>query len=122
MTRRIPDSDSKPWYRHFWPWFLMALPAAVVVAGLSTAYIAHEHADDLVVDEYWRRKGVATALYYAARDWGLARKNLRITLELSSKNYPAICFSRKHGFEFTGFNDNYFNNNDIALFFSRLLK
>lgn len=77
---------------------------------------------DLVVDEFWRRKGVATALYYAARDWGLARKNLRITLELSSKNYPAICFSRKHGFEFTGFNDNYFNNNDIALFFSRLLK
>ena len=77
---------------------------------------------DLVVDELWRRNGVATALYYAARDWGLARKYLRITLEMSSKNYPAICFARKLNFEFTGFNDNYFNNNDIALFFSRLLK
>jgi hypothetical protein len=54
MTRRIPDSDSKPWYRHFWPWFLMALPAAVVVAGLATAFIAHEHADDLVVDDYYK--------------------------------------------------------------------
>jgi hypothetical protein len=54
MSRRIPDADSKPWYRHFWPWFLMALPATVVVAGLWTAYIAHEHADDLVVDEYYK--------------------------------------------------------------------
>lgn len=54
MTKRIPDSDSKPWYRHFWPWFLMALPAAVVVAGLSMVYIAYEHADDLVVDEYYK--------------------------------------------------------------------
>ncbi len=77
---------------------------------------------DLVVDELWRRKGIGSALYTAARDWGLARKYLRITLEMSSKNYPAICFARKLNFEFTGFNDNYFNNNDIALFFSRLLK
>jgi len=77
---------------------------------------------DLVVDELWRRKGVASALFLAAREWGLARNYFRMTLEMSSKNYPAICFARKHNFEFTGFNDNYFNNNDIALFFSRLLK
>jgi len=54
MSRRILDADSKPWYRHFWPWFLMALPASVVVAALWTAFIAHEHADDLVVDEYYK--------------------------------------------------------------------
>jgi len=77
---------------------------------------------DLVVDAIWRREGVGTSLYYAARDWGKARKYSRITIEMSSKNYPGICFARKLGFEFTGFNDNYFNNNDIALFFSRLLK
>lgn len=77
---------------------------------------------DLVVDDLWRRKGVGTSLYRAAREWGLARGYLRMTLEMSSKNFPAISFVRKQGFEFTGFNDNYFNNNDIALFFSRLLK
>lgn len=76
---------------------------------------------DLVVDEIWRRKGVASTLYAAARDWGMSRQYSRMTLEISSKNYPAICFARKHGFDFTGFNDNYFFNNDIALFFSRLL-
>jgi len=49
-----PNYDTKPWYRQFWPWFLIALPASVVVAGLTTVYIAHEGADDLVVDEYYK--------------------------------------------------------------------
>ena len=43
-----------PWYRQFWPWFLIMLPASVVMAGLFTAYIAHRHADDLVVDNYYK--------------------------------------------------------------------
>ena len=50
MSRRIPPEDTQPWYRQFWPWFLISLPASVVVAGLSTLYIANRHADDLVVD------------------------------------------------------------------------
>ena len=29
-----------PWYREPWPWFLIAGPAIVVVASLSTAVIA----------------------------------------------------------------------------------
>ena len=45
---------TKPWYRQFWPWFIIALPATVVVAGLSTLYIANRHADDLVVHEYYK--------------------------------------------------------------------
>lgn len=46
--------DNKPWYRQFWPWFLIALPASVVVAGLTTVYIAFKGADDLVNDNYYR--------------------------------------------------------------------
>lgn len=77
---------------------------------------------DLVVDELWRRKAVATALIQATNEWGLARHYLRMTIEMSSKNYPGICLAKKCGFEYAGFNDNYFNNNDIALFFSRFIK
>ena len=44
----------EPLYRQFWPWFLMALPASVVVAGLSTWWIAARHADDLVADDYYK--------------------------------------------------------------------
>jgi len=50
----IPTSDTKPWYRQFWPWFLIALPASVVVAGFTTLYIANIHSDDLVADEYYK--------------------------------------------------------------------
>ena len=46
--------DTQPWYRQFWPWFLIALPATVVVASLITVYIAFKHQDPLVVDSYYR--------------------------------------------------------------------
>lgn len=54
MTRKFPGGDTRPWFRQFWPWFLIALPATVVVAGISTAFIASRHADDLVVDDYYK--------------------------------------------------------------------
>ncbi len=55
---------------------------------------------DLVVDEPWRRQGVGFSLIRAANDWGLLRRNIRMTLECSSKNYPAISLAKKAGFEF----------------------
>ncbi|MCB1696191.1 MAG: FixH family protein [Pseudomonadales bacterium] len=54
MKPGFPGGDSEPWYRQFWPWFLILLPASVVVAGLFTLYIANEGADDLVVDDYYK--------------------------------------------------------------------
>ncbi|MDH3620037.1 MAG: FixH family protein [Gammaproteobacteria bacterium] len=41
--------DTKPWYRQFWPWFIIALPASAVVAGLSTVWISMQTTDSLVV-------------------------------------------------------------------------
>ena len=41
--------DTDPWYRQFWPWFIMALPASAVVAGLYTLWIAMQTTDSLVV-------------------------------------------------------------------------
>ena len=54
MNKHLPREDSKPWYKQFWPWFLISLPGAVVVAGISMIFIANEGADDLVVDEYYK--------------------------------------------------------------------
>ena len=51
---RFPGGDVEPWYRQFWPWFLIALPATVVVAAVTTAVIASRGADDLVVDDYYK--------------------------------------------------------------------
>ncbi len=43
-----------PWYRQFWPWFIIALPASAVIAGFYTLYLAISQPVQLVVtdDEY----------------------------------------------------------------------
>jgi len=45
-----PGHDT-PWYRQFWPWFIIALPASAVAAGLLTLWIAMSNPDHLVIDE-----------------------------------------------------------------------
>ena len=46
---------SKPWYREAWPWLLMAGPAAVLVAGAVTTWIAFASADGLVAEDYYKQ-------------------------------------------------------------------
>lgn len=41
--------DTLPWYRQFWPWFIIALPATAVVAGLYTVWLSMQTTDSLVV-------------------------------------------------------------------------
>lgn len=77
---------------------------------------------DVVVHERWRRQGIAISLIKAIAVWGEERGLKRMTLEMSSKNYPAICLAKKIGFEFCGYNDYYYENNDIAIFFARLIR
>lgn len=43
-----------PWYRQFWPWFLLSWPAIAVVAGIITVVIAVNNPDDLVDDDYYK--------------------------------------------------------------------
>lgn len=47
--------DSAPWYAHRWPWLLMLGPAAVVVAGVHTTWLAYSNQDALVVDDYYKQ-------------------------------------------------------------------
>jgi len=72
MTLR---KSSEPWYRQGWPWFLIALPATAVVAGVTTIVIAINSNDGLVVDDYYKQ-GLAIqqtmARSQAAATMGLA--------------------------------------------------
>ena len=43
------DLDTKPWYRQFWPWFLICLPASAVIASLYTVSLAFRTTDSLIV-------------------------------------------------------------------------
>ena len=70
--------DTLPWFKQFWPWFLIALPATVVVAAFVTLYIANRHSDDLVSKDYYKN-GLAINLQLESKN--LAQE-LHITSEL----------------------------------------
>jgi GNAT superfamily N-acetyltransferase len=76
---------------------------------------------DLVVDVPFRRKGVGTRLISAAQSWARQHGHDRLVIEMQSKNYPAIKLAQKLAFEFSGYNDKYYENQDIALFFAKRL-
>ncbi len=41
-------SGSKPWFRQLWPWLLIIPPAAAVIGGGITLYLAVTRPDTLV--------------------------------------------------------------------------
>jgi len=77
---------------------------------------------DLVIATNFRRQGIASALVMAAQSWAVQRKDRRVLLEMPSKNNPAIRLAQKLGYEFCGYNDQYYETQDIALFFGRLIR
>lgn len=54
-TRAAPIAVPQRWYREPWPWLLMAGPAAVIVAGVITTYLAVVSSDGVVADDYYKR-------------------------------------------------------------------
>jgi ribosomal protein S18 acetylase RimI-like enzyme len=74
---------------------------------------------DLIVSKSARRQGVGSALLTGVIRWAREEKLSWITIEVQTKNYPAIQFCQKHGFTFCGYNDHFFANQDIAVFFTK---
>lgn len=58
---RLPHEPAKPWYKHFWPWFLISGPALVVVAALISGWIAF-HFQDPVLDVNYYQHGNETLM------------------------------------------------------------
>ncbi|MFN2309853.1 MAG: FixH family protein [Gammaproteobacteria bacterium] len=50
-----PTPPSIPWYRQFWPWFVMTPPLTAVIAGIATVFIAAHDPDGLVTDDYYKQ-------------------------------------------------------------------
>ncbi len=74
----MTDLDTKPWYRQFWPWFIIALPASAVVASLYTVSLAVRTTDSLVVTSE-DGMDVVAARHLAAERFA-AERGLRATL------------------------------------------
>lgn len=49
----------KPWYKQFWPWFLIILPLTVVVWTVITVVIFSQNSVSLVTEDYYKKgKGI----------------------------------------------------------------
>ena len=101
-----------------------------LLAGAPVGYIsltetmspATAWVTDLAVAKPVRHQGIATAMILAAQEWASRRENRRMIIEMQSKNLPAIRLALKLGYEFSGYNDRYYSNQDIALFFAQFLR
>lgn len=61
--KTVPD----PWWKHGHVWLIVSGPAAVVVAGIATFWIAASNADPVVATDYYRQ-GMEINKTLAARD------------------------------------------------------
>lgn len=90
MSNALTERNNARWYRQGWPWFLIALPATAVIAGVITLLIAVNTWDGLVVDDYYKEgKAIVQTIGRTerARELGLSAtvrirsESLRVELE-----------------------------------------
>jgi ribosomal protein S18 acetylase RimI-like enzyme len=77
---------------------------------------------DLAVIPDHRQQGIGSLLLKSAFDWAEERGSHMLIFEMPAKNQSAIRLAQKAGLEFCGYNDHYYANQDVALFFGRMLK
>ena len=46
---------SAPWYKQFWPWFLIFLPLSAVVGSFTTLIVFSNNSVEIVVDDYYKK-------------------------------------------------------------------
>lgn len=97
-------------------------------AVFGFAVLSHDDArgittiTDLLVSRPYRRHYAGTRLLGAARQWAIDHAARSIQLELQTNNHPGLLFCQANGYSFCGFNDHYFPNHDIAVFFNQSLR
>ena len=74
--------------------------------------------EHLIVDQPYRRRGVAGRLLAVAERWALGSELTAITAAVQGKNDPAISLLTQRGYAFRGYVDKYFTNGDAAVLYS----
>lgn len=48
------EKDTTPWFKQFWPWFLITIPAVTIVYCMIMIYVAVTSENSLVNDNYYK--------------------------------------------------------------------
>lgn len=97
--RPSAGSESKPWYKHGWVWFLIGIPSSAVIAGVITLAIAINTADSLVADDYYKEgRGINQRLEkdQTALDLGITLK-ASVTATASGMQAITVRFAANPG-------------------------
>ena len=71
----------QPWYKQFWPWFLIAVPVITMVMGGVLLKLAISTQDSLVVDDYYKEgKAINASL---AREHEAKRRNITADVSIT---------------------------------------
>jgi len=97
-------NTKRAWFKQFWPWFLIILPMAAVVAGISTVVIATNNKPEMVVDDYYKTGKAINAdlsLLTKAKELGISgiitqQENELLVVIDGLPNKGAINFSLFH--------------------------
>ena len=101
------EQSPKPWYKHPWAWFVIALPASVVVASISTYFIAMKGLDPVITKDYYK-EGLAVntdlTLEKNAINLGLHAQvsidNQTVTVKLAAKDAATLSAMRGSPIQF----------------------
>jgi len=75
-----------PWYKQFWPWFLIAIPTSSFIVGGFVINFAVNTTDSLVVDDYYKEGRAINARL----DKKERAKYLNITTEIEIQDSGAL--------------------------------
>lgn len=71
-----------PWYKQFWPWFIIFIPAATVFFCINLLFIALDTQDSVVIDDYYK-EGKAINMKLSKIE---EAKNRNISLSVKTQN------------------------------------
>ena len=80
----MQTEDTQPWYRQFWPWFIIALPASAVIGGLVTVWIALQTNDSLIYASDDGINVVTERIQAAAQNAAASQLSAEITIDSNS--------------------------------------
>ncbi len=74
--------------------------------------------NQLTVAPERRRRGIGKALLRAGLEWARGQALTTMMAEMPTKNHPASALMQKAGFVLAGYNERFYSNRDIAVFFA----